>query len=140
LLKVAMTASLLSEGEVAVGLTLQCLEEYDRAIAQKGDGEQCLKALEPELWALCQQVEEQSAALEAQLDYVEQREDGSNDSCDRFSLAASRDRLDESVWRVARYETMTAVGLRAKGKLFRELRAFVSTMDGVFALQDSYLR
>src|SRR5271166_1240563 len=50
LLKVAMTASLLSEGEVAVGLTLQCLEEYDRAIAQEGDGEQCLKALEPELW------------------------------------------------------------------------------------------
>src|SRR5271166_6239559 len=54
LMKLAMTASLLSEGELWVGLTPQCLEECDRALAQEGHGEQCLKALEPELWALCQ--------------------------------------------------------------------------------------
>ena len=64
LMKVAMTASLLSEGELWVGLTPQCLEECDRALAQEGHGEQCLKALEPELWALCQRVQEQTAALE----------------------------------------------------------------------------
>ena len=75
LLKVAMTASLLSEGELRVGLTPQCLEECDRALAQEGDGEQCLKALEPELWALCQRVQEQTAALEARWDCVEQSEE-----------------------------------------------------------------
>ena len=86
LLKVAMTASLLSEGEVGVGLTPQCLEECDRALAQEGDGEQCLKALEPELWALCQRVEEQTAALEARWDCVEQSEEagGSNDASRRL--------------------------------------------------------
>ena len=55
-LKVAMTESLLLEGDFRVGLTPQCLEECDRAIAQEGDGEQCLKALKSELWALCERV------------------------------------------------------------------------------------
>ena len=142
LLKVAMTASLLSEGELWVGLTPQCLEECDRALAQEGDGEQCLKALEPKLWALCQRVQEQTAALEARWDCVEQSEEagGSNDPCDGFSLATAWDELHGSVWSVARYETMTAVGLRAKGKMFSDLLAFFSAMDGLFALQDSYLR
>ncbi len=137
-----MTATLLSEGEVGVGLTPQCMAECDRALAQDGDEEQCLKALEPELWALCQRVQEQTATLEARWDCVEQSEEagGSNDPCDGFSLAAAWDELHESVWRVARYEAMTTVGLRAKGKMFRGLMAFVSTMDGLFALQDSYLR
>src|SRR5208337_4388270 len=63
-LKVAMTASLLLEGDLRVGLTPQCLEECDRALAQKGDGEQCLKALESELWAFCERVEYQTAALD----------------------------------------------------------------------------
>jgi hypothetical protein len=142
LLKVAMTASLLSEGEVGVGLTPQCMEECDRALAQEGDAEQCLKALEPELWALCQRVEEQTAALEARWDCVEHRAEAgrSNDPRDRHSLAAAWDELHESVWSVARYETMTTAGLRAKGKMFRDLMAFVIDMDGLFALQDSYLR
>ena len=142
LLKMAMTASFLSEGELRVGLTPQCLEECDRALAQEGDGEQCLKALEPELWALCQRVEEQTAALEARWDCVEQSEEagGPNDARDGFSLASAWDELNESVWSVARYETMTAVGLRAKGNMFSDLLAFFSAMDGLFALQDSYLR
>jgi hypothetical protein len=38
LMKVAMTASLLSEGELSVGLTPQCLEECDRALAHEGEG------------------------------------------------------------------------------------------------------
>lgn len=85
-MKVAMTASLLSEGELWVGLTPQCLEECDRALAQEGDGEQCLKALEPELWALCQRVQEQTAALEARWDYVDESEEagGSNDPATAF--------------------------------------------------------
>ena len=39
LLKTAMSTSFLSEDEVGVVLTLQYLEECDRALAQKGDGE-----------------------------------------------------------------------------------------------------
>ena len=141
-MKVAMTASLLSEGELGVGLTPQCLEECDRALARDGDAEQCLKSLEPKLWALCQRVQEQTAVLEARWHYVDENEEagGSNDPCDNLSLATAWDELHESVWSVARYETMTAVGLRAKGKMFSELLAFFSAMDGLFALQDSYLR
>lgn len=137
-LKMAMTTSLLSEGEVGVVLTLQSLEECDRALAQEGDGEQCLKALEPELWALCQRVQAQTAAIEARWDSEEAG--GSNDPCDGFSLATAWDELHESVWSVARYEAMTVVGLRAKGKVFRDLVAFATPMRGLFALQDSYLR
>ncbi len=142
LLKVAMIVSLLSDGEVRVGLTPQCLEECDRALAQEGDGEQCLRALEPELWALCQRVQEQTAALEARWDCGEQSEEagGSNDPRDGFSLAGAWDELHESVWSVARYETMTAVGLTAKGKMFSDLLVFFSAIEGLFALQDSYLR
>ncbi len=142
LLKVAMTTSLLSKGEVGVVLTLQCLEDCDRALAQEGDAEQCLKALEPELWALCQRVEQQTAALEARWDCVEHsaEEGRSNDPRDRHSLAAAWDELNEAVWSVARYETMTTIGLRAKGKIFIDLMAFFTDMNGLFALQDSYLR
>ena len=44
------------------------------------------EALEPELWALCQRVEHQTAALEARWDCVEQSEEvgGPNDARDRF--------------------------------------------------------
>ena len=142
LMKVGMTASLLSEGELWVGLTPQCLEECDRALAREGDAERCLKALEPKLWALCQRVQEQTAALEARWDCVDESEEagGSNDPGDDLSLATAWGELHKSVWSVARYETMTAVGLRAKGKMFSELLAFFSAMDGLFALQDLYLR
>ena len=114
------------------------MEECDRALAQDGDGEQCLRALEPELWALCQRVEKQTAALEARWDWVKQSEEGggSNDTRDRHSPAAAWDELNEAVWSVARYEAMTTVGLRAKGKIFRDLMAFVTDMNGLFALQD----
>jgi hypothetical protein len=141
-LKVAMTASLLLEGDLRVGLTPQCLEECDRALAQKGDGEQCLKALESELWALCERVEHQTAALEARWDCVEQSEEvgGPNDARAGFSLARAWNELNESIWSVARHETMTPVGLRAKGTMFRDLLALVGAMDGLSALQDSYLR
>ena len=97
LLKVAMTASLLSEGEVSVGLTPQCLEECDRALAREGDEEQGLKALEPELWALCQLVKEQTAALDARWDCVAQSEEAGNsdDPCDCSLLASAWNELHE---------------------------------------------
>ncbi len=141
-LKVAMTAFLLLEGDLRVGLTPQSLEECDRALAQKGDGEQCLKALERELWALCERVEHQTATLEARWDCVKRSEKvgGPNDARAGFSLARAWNELNESIWSVARYETMTPVGLRAKGTMFRDLLALVGAMDGLSALQDSYLR
>ena len=49
------TASLLSDGEIRVILTPQCLEDCDRALAVDGDGEQCVKTLEPDLWTACSQ-------------------------------------------------------------------------------------
>ena len=141
-LKVAMIASLLLEGDLRVGLTPQSLEECDHALAQKGAGEECLKALESELWALCERVEHQTAALEARWDGVDESEEvgGRNDARAGFSLASAWNELNESIWSVARYETMTPVGLRAKGTMFRDLLALVGAMDGLSALQDSYLR
>ena len=41
-----------------------------------------------------------------------------------------------SIWSVARYETMTPVGLRAKGTMSRDLLALVGAMDGLSALQE----
>ena len=120
-----MTTSFLSEGEVGVGLTLQCLEECDRALAQEGDGEQCLKALEPEFWALCQRVQAQTALLEARWDCVDESEEaGGRNRSHGVLLATAWDDLHESVWTVARYETMTPVGLRAKGKCSETLWTF----------------
>ena len=56
IVKAVVTAGLLAEGEVEVVVTPQCIEEYDRALAEDGDEEQSLKVLEPDLWALCQRV------------------------------------------------------------------------------------
>ena len=141
-LKVLMTTFLLLEGDLRVGLTLQFLEECDRALAEEGNGEQCLKALEPELWALCERVEHEAAALEARWDCVEQSVEvgGPNDARAGFSLARAWNELNESIWSVAHYETMTPAGLRAKGTMFTDLLALVGAMDGLSALQDSYLR
>ncbi len=140
-MKVALTTSLLSEGEVGVVLTLQFLEDCDRALAQEGDAEQCLKALEPEFWALCQRVQAQTALLEARWDCVDESEEaGGRNRSHGVLLATAWDDLHESVWTVARYETMTPVGLRAKGKVFRDLMDFSTPMEVLFALQDSYLR
>jgi hypothetical protein len=47
--KMTVTASLLSEEERPVVLTPQCLGDCDRALAVDGDGEQCVKTLEPDV-------------------------------------------------------------------------------------------
>ena len=42
-------------------LTPQYLGDCDRALAVDGDGEQCVKTLEPDLWTACLRVREQIA-------------------------------------------------------------------------------
>ena len=127
--KAVFTAGLLTEGEVEVVVTPQCIEECDRALAEDGDEEHCLKVLEPDLWALCQRAEELRSELEARWD-------------DRagFCIVSAWVELRKSVWSVARYETITRVGLRAKGELFRDLVEIVSVMDALSGLQNAYLR
>ncbi|MBV8243429.1 MAG: hypothetical protein JOY75_21800 [Hyphomicrobiales bacterium] len=123
--KVAMTKSLLSDGELHVVLTSQCLADCDRVLSRDGDGEQCVKALEPDLRAACSRVRERmSEAAE-----------------DAEALGAGwwRD-LEQLVRAIAGHEAMTQAGLRAKGQIFEELLAFASAMDGgLKALQMSYL-
>ena len=129
IVKTVMTACLLAEGEVELVVTPQCIEECDRALAVDNDEEQGLKVLEPELWALCQRVQELRSELEARWD-------------DRagFCIASAWAELRKTVWSVARYETMTRVGLRAKGNLFQDLVGVVSVMDALVGLQIAYLR
>jgi hypothetical protein len=137
LLKAALTATILSDRVVEVGLTLQCLAECGRALAAEGEEEQCLRALEPELWGRRKRVEELAAELEARWESVESGE-GFDDA--GGSLATAWDNLNEAVWSVARYDARTPIGLRAKGTVFTGLEAFVGEMDGLSALQDSYLQ
>ena len=140
ILKSTISTSLLSEGALRVVLTPQTLEDFDRAV---GDDGECLEALEPELWQLSRRVQKQVVELETRwkrMDDREERRQANSLSLDAASLEKSWNELHESVWRVARYETMTAAGLRAKGQMFRDLSASFSAMDGLVALQDSYLR
>ena len=129
IVKAVMTAGLLAEGEVEVVLTPQYIEECDRALAEDGDEEQCLRVLEPELWALCQRADELRSELEARWDDRE-----------GFCIASAWAELRKSVWSVAHHKTMTRVGLRAKGKVFQDLVSVVSVTDGLVALQNAYLR
>jgi hypothetical protein len=123
--KVTVTASLLSEGEIRVILTPQCLEDCDRALAVYGGGEQCVKTLEPDLWTACLRVSEQIAEAE--------------EDAETLGLRWWRD-LRGLVSEIASYEVMTPAGLRAKGQVFRDLFDFASLMDGLSALQMSYVR
>jgi hypothetical protein len=43
------------------------------------------------------------------------------------------------VGEIAGYETMTRAGLRAQGQVFQDLFDFASLMDGLSALQMSYV-
>jgi hypothetical protein len=123
--KVTVTASLLSEGEIRVVLTPQCLGDCDRALAVDGDGEQCVKTLEPDLWTACLRVREQIAEAD--------------EDAETLGLTWWRD-LQNLVGEIAGYEAMTRAGLRAKGQVFQDLFDFASLMDGLSALQMSYVR
>ena len=91
-----------------------------RALAQEGHGEQCLKALELEPWALCRAGRGAACrALKARWDCVDEKrgsrgiETTERDGSTRNGVG----RAGTSLRGVLRgTETMTAVGLRAKGK------------------------
>ena len=123
--KVNVTASLLSEGEIRVILTSQCLEDCDRALAVDGGGEQCVKTLEPGLWTACLRVSEQIAEAD--------------EDDETLGLTWWRD-LQNLVSDIAGYEVTTRAGLRAKGQVFQDLFDFASLMGGLSALQMSYVR
>ena len=125
IVKVTVTASLLSEGEIRVILTPQCLEDCDRALAIYGGGEQCVKTLEPDLWSAYRRISEQIAEAEEDAETL-----GSPWWRDLRSLVSE----------IAGYEATTRAGLRAKGQVFRDLFDFASLMDGLSALQMSYVR
>jgi hypothetical protein len=123
--KVTITASLLSEGEIRVILTPQCLEDYDRALAVEGGSEQCVKVLEPDLWSACFRVREQIA--------------GADEDAETLDVTWWRD-LRNLVKEIAGYRVMTPAGLKAKGQIFQDLIDFASSIGGLSALQMSYAR
>ena len=106
-------------------LTPQCLGDCDRALAVDGDGEQCVKTLEPDLWTACLRVREQIAEAD--------------EDAETLGLTWWRD-LQNLVGEIAGYEAMTRAGLSAKGQVFQDLFDFASLMDGLSALQMSYVR
>ena len=123
--KVTVTASLLSDGEIRVILTPQCLEDCDRALAVDGVGAQCVKTLEPDLWTACSRVRAQIAEVD--------------EDAETLGFTWWRD-LQNLVNEIAGYEAMTRAGLRAKGQVFQDLFDFASLMDCLSALQMSYVR
>jgi hypothetical protein len=64
--KMTIVSSLVDEGEVRLGLTPQCVEECERALAVETGSEQCFMALEPALWSSCQQIRHTLAAAAAE--------------------------------------------------------------------------
>ncbi len=140
--KIAVVGFLLSEGELRVALTPQCLEDCDRALARDADQEECLKTLEPELWSACMQLREQIAELRGALAAESDRENGAARAADSGAPNSSGPwwtELRGSMTRVVRHELKTQVGLRAKGQIFEDLLEFASLLDGLGALQRSYL-
>jgi hypothetical protein len=105
-------------------LTPQCLRDCDRALAVDGEDEQCVKTLEPDLWTACLRVREQIAEAD--------------DDTETLGLTWWRD-LHNLVSEIAGYEAMTRAGLRAKGQVFQDLFDFASLIDGLSALQISYV-
>jgi hypothetical protein len=48
--------------------------------------------------------------------------------------------LRDAVWAIARYQALTSVGLNAKGVIFQKVWRFANEIDGLGALQMSYMR
>ena len=125
IVKVTVTEPFLSEGEIWVLLTPQCLEDCDRALAVDGGGEQRVKTLEPDLWTICFQIREQIAQVD--------------NAAEPLGSTWWRD-LQTLVSKLAAYEVLTPAGLRAKGEVFQDLFDFANLMSGLKALQMSYAR
>jgi hypothetical protein len=123
--KMKIVSSLVEDGEVRLGLTQQCLEECERALAVETVAEQCVMALEPALWSSCQQIREKLAGAAAE-DF-EFSEAWWNEVCEVVHAAAG-------------HQARTPVGLRAKGEIFREVWLFAEETELWGALQMSYMR
>jgi hypothetical protein len=133
-LKIAVVRFLLTEGVLPVALTPQCIEDCDRALARETYEEECLKTLEPELWSVCLQLREQIAELRGALAVESDLGDGA-----AHSDGAWWTELRGSMLKVVRHQSRTRAGLRAKGQVFGDLLEFASLLDGLDALQQSYL-
>jgi hypothetical protein len=133
-LKIAVMGFRLTEGELRVALTPQCLEDCDRALARETHEDECLKTLEPDLWSACLRLREQIAELRGAL-----AAEGDPVNSAAHSGGAWWTELRASMTAVVRHESRTRVGLRAKGQIFVDLLEFASLLDGLGALQQSYL-
>jgi hypothetical protein len=123
--KMTIVSSLVEDGEVRLGLTQQCLEECERALAVETVAEQCFMALEPALWSSCQQIRQKLAAAAAEgFEFSE----------------AWWDEVCEGVHAAAGHQARTPVGLRAKGEILREVWLFAEETEVWGALQMSYMR
>jgi hypothetical protein len=123
--KMTIVCSLVEEEEVTVGLTPQCVEECERALAVEIGSEESFKTLEPALWSSCQQIRQKLAASSAE-DF---------EFSDAWWTEVFKD-VDVATCQEAR----TPVGLRAKGEIFHEIWLFTPKAELWGALQMSYLR
>ena len=122
--KTTVISSLLSDGELRLGLTQSCAADCERALGDEGRGERGLEALEPFLWAACQRVREGLAAARADEEPV------------RESWLAQ---LREAILAIAGHQAATSLGLKAKGEIFHELWRVADETEALGALQMSYL-
>ena len=111
--------------ELRLGLTHLCAEDCDRALVVEDEIERDLKAIEPGSSAACERV----------------RKDLGVAATDGTAVPESwwRESRD-AVWAIARYQALTSVGLKAKGEIFQEVWRFPNEIDGLGALQMSYMR
>jgi len=123
--KMTIVSLLVEEEEVTLGLTQQCVEECERALAVETGSEESFKTLEPALWSSCQQIRQKLAAAAAEgFEFSE----------------AWWDEVREGVHAAVCQEARTPVGLRAKGDIFREVWLLTEGAEPYSALQMSYLR
>ena len=123
--KMTVVSSLVAEGEVRLGLTQQCVEECERALAVEAVGKQGFIALEPALWSSCQQIFQRLLAAKAE---------------DFEFTEAWWDEVREGVRATACHQARTPVGLRAKAEIFHEIWLFAEETEMWGALQMSYMR
>ena len=122
--KTTVISSLLSDGELRLGLTRSCAADCERALGDEGKGAPRLEALEPLLWTACQRVREELAAAPA------------DDEAVRESWLAQ---LREAILAIAGHQAATSLGLKAKGEIFHELWRVADETEALGALQMSYL-
>jgi hypothetical protein len=133
-LKIAVVEFLLSEGVLRVVLTPQCLEDCDRALARETHEEECLNTVEPDLWSACLRLRKQIAELRGALASESDPGSGAAQSGSAWWIE-----LRVSMAKVMRHKSRTRAGLRAKGQVFADLLEFASLLNGLGALQQSYL-